>query len=214
MDEEIAAFHPRHALHCGLAAVLEAIWRSKITIARQAYAPPRRLGATGDEGQFRSFAGSVYFGVVERRRAMADTKSLLGTWKMVSWTQEIVATGATADVMGPSPIGYIAYHADGRMIALVFRRDRPPLSGAVPTNEEKVKLFDTMLAYTAAYTVEADRIIHHVDAAWTPAWIGDLIRPYKLDGDLLTISGAPSKDPATGQDVVYRIVFQKGQSSD
>jgi hypothetical protein len=144
---------------------------------------------------------------------MVDTKSLLGIWKMVSWTQEIVTTGETSDVMGPSPIGYIAYHADGRMMALVFRRDRPPLSGGAPTVEEKVKLFDTMLAYSATYTVEGDRVIHHVDAAWTPAWIGDLIRPYRLDGDTLTISGAPSKDPATGQDVVYRIVFQRAQNS-
>jgi hypothetical protein len=30
-----------------------------------------------------------------------------------------------------------------------------------------------------------------------------------MDGDTLTISGAPSKDPATGEDVIYRIVFNK-----
>jgi hypothetical protein len=109
--------------------------------------------------------------------------------------------------MGPNPIGYIAYHADGRMMALVIKRDRPVLAGAAPTDEEKVKLFDTMLAYSATYTVEDDRVVHHVDAAWNPAWLGDLIRPYTLDGDTLTISGASSKDPATGQDVVYRIEF-------
>jgi hypothetical protein len=144
---------------------------------------------------------------------MVGAKSLLGTWKMLSWTQEFVDTGETSDVMGPSPIGYIAYHADGRMMAVVFRRDRPPFSGPVPTSEEKAMLFDTMLAYTATYTVEGDRVVHHVDAAWTPAWVGDLIRPYKLEGDMLTISGAPSKDPATGRDVVYRIVFQRAQNS-
>jgi hypothetical protein len=144
---------------------------------------------------------------------VVDTTSLLGTWQMLSWTQEIVATGETSDVMGPSPIGYIAYHADGHMMALVFKRDRPQLAGTVPTADEKVELFDTMLAYSATYTVEGDRVIHHVDAAWTPAWIGDLVRPYKLDGDVLTISGAPSRDPATGQDVVYRIVFQRAQNS-
>ena len=99
---------------------------------------------------------------------MVDTKSLLGTWKMVSWTQEIVATGETSDAMGPSPIGYIAYHADGHMMALVVKRDRPPPLGAVPTAEEKVKLFDTMLAYSATYTIEGDRVVHHVDAAWNP----------------------------------------------
>ena len=143
---------------------------------------------------------------------MVGTKSLFGLWTMVSWTQEVVATGEISDAMGPNPIGYIAYNADGRMMAMVFRRDRQPLSGAVPTAEEKVQLFDSMLAYSATYTVDSDKVVHHVDAAWTPAWIGDLVRPYRLDGDTLTISGAPSRDPVSGQDVVYRIVFRRAQT--
>jgi Lipocalin-like domain len=66
-----------------------------------------------------------------------------------------------------------------------------------------------MLAYSAAYTIEKDSVVHHVDMAWNPAWLGDLIRPFKLDGDTLIMSGAPSKDPATGEEVVHRIEFQK-----
>ena len=37
----------------------------------------------------------------------------------------------------------------------------------------------------------------------------DQVRPYKLEGDTLTISGAPAKDTATGEEVVYRIAFQR-----
>jgi hypothetical protein len=48
---------------------------------------------------------------------LTDGLALLGTWKMVSWTREVVATGAITDVMGTDPISYIAYHADGRMMA-------------------------------------------------------------------------------------------------
>ena len=144
---------------------------------------------------------------------MADPSALLGTWKMVSWTREVVATGSVSDAMGPDPIGYIAYHADGRMMAFVLKRDRPSLAGAAPSDEEKVRLFDTMLAYSATYTVADNRVTHHVDAAWNPAWLGDLIRPYKLDGDTLTISGAPSKDPATGQEVIYGMVFVRAGTS-
>ena len=83
---------------------------------------------------------------------MADQAVLLATSTMLSWTREVVATGETSDAMGPNPIGYIAYHADDRMMALVLKRDRPPLSGAALTDGEKVKLFDTMLAYSATYT--------------------------------------------------------------
>ena len=56
---------------------------------------------------------------------MADQAVLLATRTMLSWTREVVATGETSDAMGPNPIGYIAYHADDRMMALVLKRDRP-----------------------------------------------------------------------------------------
>ena len=100
---------------------------------------------------------------------------------MISWTRKAVATGEITDVVGADPIGYIAYHADGRMMALVVKRHRPKLSGPVPTDDEKIALFDSMLAYSASYTLEDDRVIHHVDAAWNPAWgTSALIRPYTL----------------------------------
>lgn len=140
---------------------------------------------------------------------MAGAAALLGTWRMVAWTRQVVASGEVSDAMGPDPVGYIAYHADGRMMALVLRRDRPALAGAAPTEREKIALFDTMLAYSGTYSVEDGRVIHHVDAAWNPAWLGDLIRPFTLDGNRLVISGAPSKDPATGDDVIYRIEFER-----
>ena len=140
---------------------------------------------------------------------MADAAALLGTWKMVSWTREVVATGDISDAMGPEPIGYLAYHADGRMFAFVLELRRPAFTGKPPTDEEKIRLFDSMLAYTATYSVEDKRVVHHVDAAWTPGWVGDLIRPFSLDQDSLTISGAPSRDPRTGEDVLYRLVFRR-----
>ncbi len=95
-------------------------------------------------------------------------------------------------------------------MALVVRRSRAALKGKVPTEEEKAYLFDTMLAYSARYTVYDDRVVHHVDGAWNPSWVGmDLIRPYTLEGNRLTISGAPSKDPASGEDVIYSMEFTK-----
>lgn len=129
---------------------------------------------------------------------------------MLSWTRRVVASDEVTDAMGADPIGYISYHADGRMMALVVNRHRPPLKGERPTDEEKIALFDSMLAYSASYTLEDDRLIHHIDASWNPAWgISDLIRPFRLDGDTLVISDAPGIGPATGEEVVYRIEFRK-----
>ena len=140
---------------------------------------------------------------------MADASALIGTWRMFTWARTVVGTGVTTDVMGANPNGYIAYHADGRMMALVVDgRRREPTSPAA-TDQEKAALFDSMLAYSATYKIEGDRVIHHVDAAWHPAWTGDLVRPFTLNDDQLIISRAPGRDPRTGEDVIYRMEFRK-----
>lgn len=128
---------------------------------------------------------------------------------MLSWTRTSVSTGEVADALGPAPIGYIAYHADGRMMAYVQKRDRGPADPPL-TPEAKAALFDGMLAYTASYRVEGDTVIHVVDGSWNPSWGREpLIRPFKLDGDSLVISGAPGRDPISGEEVVYRMEFER-----
>lgn len=140
---------------------------------------------------------------------MADISALIGSWRMDSWTRTSVVTGETTDALGPSPIGYIAYHADGRMMATVFRRHRLEPKGEAWSESEKAELFDDMLSYVASYTLEDDRVVHHVEGAWNPNWAGDVSRPFKLEGDRLVISGAPGVDPKTGDEVIYRMEFRK-----
>jgi hypothetical protein len=140
---------------------------------------------------------------------MADASALIGSWRMNAWTRTSVRTGETTDALGPSPIGYIAYHPDGRMLAAVFRRDRSTSNDGGWSETEKAQLFDAMLAYVASYTVEGDRVVHHVDGSWNPNWQGDLSRPFKLEGDRLVISRAPGINPTTGEEVIYRMEFTR-----
>jgi len=77
---------------------------------------------------------------------MTEAAALIGSWRMRSWTRTSVATGVLADALGPDAAGYVAYHADGRMMATVFRRDRPRRGAAPWSAAEKAELFDTMLA--------------------------------------------------------------------
>jgi hypothetical protein len=137
-----------------------------------------------------------------------DHSALIGSWRMLSWTRTAVATGIVTDALGPDPIGYIAYHEDGRMMATVFQRARPKLDGP-PGQAEKADLFDTMLAYVARYSLQDGQVTHHVEAAWNPNWQIDLTRPFTLSGKRLTISGAVGTDPATGEDVIYQMEFEK-----
>jgi len=145
---------------------------------------------------------------------MADTAVLLGTWNMTSWKREILATGEKIDALGADPVGYINYGSDGRFYALVINRNRPRPAALPPNDAEKIKLFDTMLAYAGTYSVDEEKAVHHVDASWNQAWTGtDQVRFYKLEGDKLTISGAPAKDPHTGQEVIHRLEFKRVRKS-
>ncbi len=140
---------------------------------------------------------------------MADAAALIGSWRMESWTRTDVETGESVDVLGADPVGYIAYHADGRMMAAVYARGRLAPKAGGWEDAERVALYDSMMSYVAAYTLEEDRVIHHVEAAWDPNWQVDLSRPFTLNGDRLVIAGAPGRDPATGKDAVYRMEFCK-----
>ncbi len=140
---------------------------------------------------------------------MRTKSELLGTWRMLSWTRTTVATGDLQDALGPSPVGYIAYHADGRMMAFVQRRDRPIPNGPL-TPAQKAELFDTMLAYTASYAFEGETVVQTIDGSWNPIWGREpLIRPFKLTGDRLVIRGACRKHPVTGEDVIYQMAFER-----
>src|SRR5215211_6808527 len=128
---------------------------------------------------------------------MADAAALLGTWKMTLWEQEVVATGERRHALGPDPVGFINYSSDGRVYVIVIAKDRAPPVGPAPTDEEKIRLFDTMLAYAGTYTLDGDKVVHHIDASWNQAWTGtDQVRFYKLQEDVLTIPAHQQRTPA------------------
>jgi hypothetical protein len=63
-----------------------------------------------------------------------------------------------------NPTGYLSYSADDRIVAL----------------------YDTMFSYAGTYSVETDKIIHHVDISWNESWTGtDQIRLFEASGNTL-----------------------------
>ena len=141
---------------------------------------------------------------------MTTADKLIGTWKMLSWKREIVGTGEQSDALGPEPVGFINYGADGRFYAIVVRKDRAPPATTPLTGAEKSALFDSMLAYAGSYTLDEEKAVHHVDASWNQSWTGtDQVRFYRLDGDQLIITSAKNPDPYTGEECVHKIEFQK-----
>jgi hypothetical protein len=141
---------------------------------------------------------------------LADENPLLGTWKMKSFVREVTATGEKYNQLGEHPNGYLGYSADGRMYAIATSDNRIKPHDANATDEERVKLHRTMVAYAGTYTLEGDKVTHHVDVSSNETWTGtDEVRFYKVEGNTLTIVGAPNKSPVDGREGRGIVVFEK-----
>jgi len=142
--------------------------------------------------------------------AVAGENPVLGTWKLKSWVRDVAATGEKINQMGERPNGYLSYSADGRMYAIITADKRIKPLDVNPTDEQRVKLHQTMTAYAGTYTLQADKVIHHVDISWNEAWTGtDQVRYFKLDGNILTITTAPNKSPMDGREGQTVLVWEK-----
>ena len=142
--------------------------------------------------------------------AFAGDNPLLGTWKLKSYVREVAATGERYNERGEHPNGYLSYAADGRMYAMITWDNRANPHDMVPTNEERIRLYGTMISYAGNYTMDAEKVIHHVDVSSNQVWTGtDQIRFYKLDGKTLTITSAPNRNPVDGRAGRSILVWEK-----
>ena len=135
---------------------------------------------------------------------------LVGTWKLKSYVREVAATGERYNERGEHPNGYLSYSADGRMYAIITWENRITPREVVPTDEERIKLFSTMIPYAGTYTFDAEKVVHHVDISWNQNWTGtDQVRFYKLDGNTLTITSALSRNFTDGREGRSILVWEK-----
>ena len=147
-----------------------------------------------------------------REAARVGENPLLGTWKLQSLVYEVIATGVRSMPFGEHPNGYLSYSLNGRMYVILVMEDRPKPRDLVPTDEEKVKLQGSMLAYAGTYTVDGEKVVNHVDISWNESWTGtDQVRFYKVDGDTLTITTTPGRSPFTGEERRSVLVWKKVQ---
>jgi hypothetical protein len=144
------------------------------------------------------------------KTAPAAENPLFGTWKLQSMVYEATANGLRSWPYGDHPDGYLSYSPDGRMYAIGVADGRLKPRDLIPTDEENVKLQGSMFAYAGRYTVDGQKVVHHVDISWNQSWTGtDLVRFYKLDGNTLTITTAPAPSTIDGEEGQWILVWQK-----
>jgi Lipocalin-like domain len=144
---------------------------------------------------------------------LAADEQLYGTWRLVSFTRTVLATGETMDAFGKSPHGFINYGRDGRMLVLIVSDKRPKVADlAKMTDQERVELFKSTIAYGGTYTYDGKAVTHHVDISWNENWTGThVVRQVKFDGNRLALSAAPAPSPEDGRLVTAVLTWERIQ---
>src|SRR5271166_59828 len=143
----------------------------------------------------------------------APAFTLVGTYKLVSFTSKVLDTGETYDTSGKQPGSYINYTSDGRMLVLMVadkKERQAPESGVAHSDEQAANLFRTMAAYGGAYEFDGRTVKHHIDISWNETWTGTTqIRDVQKDGNKLVYTTPPYHSPFDGKMIVATIIWQK-----
>ncbi len=141
---------------------------------------------------------------------MSIEERFWGTWELMAWYMED-ADGARIYPFGEDPTGYIVYTTEGMVSVNMMQSDRPALG--VPSDQARAlktlyangrgdevgpehlgllglyfQAAAGYLAYCGTFDVIGDTVVHHLDAALFPEWVGDdQVRQFVFEDDQLIL---------------------------
>ena len=146
--------------------------------------------------------------------ATASSSQIIGTWRLIS-AGNIHKDGRFEPFAeyGPHPIGYLMYDVTGHMCVSLANPKHPRWANDdKPTDAEKIEAFRVMFAYCGTYEIQESqhRIIHRPEMASWPHYVGsDQIRPYRMEGNRLILSGHETAPGDESSD--YQITWERAE---
>ena len=128
---------------------------------------------------------------------------LIGSWRLVSYETE-EPNGRRGQPYGKA-VGRLSYDENGNMAGQVMRPGRADVSLGEGSAQQVRAAYLGYIAYFGTYEVAPDgtSVVHHVDAALNPAWVGgDQVRAMRFDGERLVLSAAVAKSGETVKHVL------------
>jgi hypothetical protein len=135
---------------------------------------------------------------------------IIGTWRLRSHLQETVETGEKFHPRGHDPEGLLTYTADWRFSIINVPGDRNAPASVLVTDAEALDLFRGLTAYAGRYSIDGDKVTHHVEISWNQIWAGtDQQRRFKVEGDELTIIAGPGLNPRDGKMAISTLLWER-----
>ena len=134
------------------------------------------------------------------------SKRLVGSWKLTSWTIQIVG-GDASEPFGPNPKGRALITPDGYAAFIIVGANRKPATN----NDESAALLKSLLLYTGKITIDGDKLTTKVDISGNELLTGqDQVRFFKLEGDRLSIRTAEQVSSVfVGKKVVGTLTWER-----
>ncbi len=127
---------------------------------------------------------------------MSGDHPLVGAWRLQGWVS-IDDEGAETAPLGDRPDGLLSYSADGSMLAIMGRADRPRFVSGDPiggSESERAEAYATFLAFGGRFELSGATITHRIETSLFPNWVGTAQqRTWELDatGRRLTLTSPP-----------------------
>jgi hypothetical protein len=83
--------------------------------------------------------------------------SIVGTWRLVSWTEEETQSKAVHKNFVDRPDGLSTFTSDGRMMIMFTDPTRKPPATPKATDAEAAQLYRTMVAFAGKYRTEGNK---------------------------------------------------------
>ncbi|MEP0518821.1 MAG: lipocalin-like domain-containing protein [Hyphomicrobiales bacterium] len=141
------------------------------------------------------------------------TSSILGTWRLLSWYNEL-SDGSRTYPLGEEAKGFISYSPDGYVFVQMMAAGRKlyrindPFGGSL---EEDAAAIKSQISYSGSYFERDNQVVHIVEAATCPNWVGtQQIRNVAFSGSNLLLSAEGAK--FQGQTVTAFVLWEKASA--
>jgi hypothetical protein len=148
------------------------------------------------------------------RQGATTAQRLIGTWDLVAF-EMLVDGEVVGHPLGPDAVGQLTYTGDGRVTALLMRRDRPwspDVDFLSATDAERGAAAIGFVAYGGRFEVADDTVIHHVELSLYVEHVGNpLTRTVSWDGEALILS-TERQHTRSGRARWQRLVWERWAS--
>ena len=140
------------------------------------------------------------------------TASIVGSWCLESLCIRHPETAENIPIWGEKPLGQLTYTADGRMSAVLCKAGQTTrhASAGAANNDEQASLYRHSYGYAGRYSLTTEGVIHHVEVAADPNWIGtDQHRIAQVTHNQLTITTEAIASVADPNPVAYVAIWNR-----